>query len=98
MTLTDQCQPLIKVGGKDILYRKKAIQSIQDLFNKFNLVDVWRFQHPDEARFSWADSVGKIKQLLCRVIKIGMNAYYDSNHSPVTISTDLFTDTVAILN
>ena len=53
-----------KVGGKDILHRKKAIQSIQDLCNNFDLVDVWRFQHPDEARFSLANSSGKIK---CRL-------------------------------
>jgi len=95
-TLTVQCQPSIKVGGKDILHRKKAIQSIQDLCNNFNLVDAWRFQHPDEASFSWSNSLGKIKcrldfwlilkQLLCRVIKIGINGHYDSNHCPVAIS------------
>ena len=95
-TLTAQCQPLIRWVAKTFSIGKKAIQSTQDLCNNFDLVDVWRFQHPDEARFSWANSSGKIKcrldfwliskQLLCCVIKTNINAYYDSDHSPVTIS------------
>ena len=84
-----------KVGGKDVLHMKKVIQAIQDFCNNFDLFDAWRTQHPDETRFSWANCSGKIKcrldfwliseELLNRVTKTDINAYYDSDHSPVTI-------------
>lgn len=84
-----------KVGGKDVLHKKKVIQAIQDFCNNFDLVDAWRTQHPDETHFSWANCSGKIKcrldfwliwkELLNRVTKTDINAYYDSDHSPVTI-------------
>ena len=85
-----------KVGCKDILHKKNVIHAIQQLCNNFDLVDGWRIQHPDKTRFSWANCSGKIKcrldfwliskQLLNCVIKTDINAYYDSDHSTVTIS------------
>ena len=53
-----------KVGGRDILHKKRTIQAIQELCNSFDLVDVWRTQHPNKKRYSWANGSGKIK---CRL-------------------------------
>ena len=85
-----------KVGGRDILHKKRTIQAIQELCNSFDLVYVWRTQHPNKKRYSWANGSGKTKcrldfwliskQLLTRVTETDISAYYDSDHSPVTIS------------
>ena len=85
-----------KVGGRDILRKKRTIQAIQDFCNSFDLVDVWGTQHPHKKRYSWENGSGKIKcrldfwliskQLLTRVTETDISAYYDSDHSPVTIS------------
>lgn len=84
-----------KVGGKDVLHKKKVIQAIQDFCNNVDLVDDWRTQHPNETHFSWENCLGKIKcgldswliskQLFNRVTKTDINDYYDTDHSPVTI-------------
>ena len=50
-----------KVGGRDILHKKRTIQAIRELCNSFDLVDVWRTQHPNKKRYSWANGSGKIK-------------------------------------
>ena len=50
-----------KVGGRDILHKERTIQAIQELCNNFDLVDVWRTQHPNKKRYSWANGSGKIK-------------------------------------
>ena len=34
-----------KVGGRDIIHEKRTIQTIQELCNSLDLVDVWRAQH-----------------------------------------------------
>ena len=39
-----------KVGGRDILHKKRTIQAIRELCNSFDLVDVWRTQHPNKKR------------------------------------------------
>ena len=74
---------------------KRTIQAIQELCNSFDLVDVWRTQHPNKKRYSWANGSRKIKcrlyfwliskQLLTRVTETDISAYYDSDHSPVII-------------
>ena len=84
-----------KFGGKDIQSKKSVIQSINELRNNFDLVDSWREQHPHYMQLTWRNSSGKIKcrldfwliskHLLCRVTKTDISAYYDSDHSPVTI-------------
>ena len=76
--------------------KKAAIRSIEELWNNYSLVDSWREPHPHETRFTWRNSSGKIKcrldfwliskRLLSRVAKTGICIYYDSDHSPVTIS------------
>ena len=85
-----------KFGGKDVQAKKVVIRSIEELCNNYSLVDSWREQHPHETRFTWRNSSGKIKcrldfwliskRLLFRVTKTDICAYYDSDHSPVTIS------------
>ena len=87
---------LDKFSGKDVQAKKAVIWSIEELCNKFSLVDPWREQHPHETRFTWRNSSGKMKlrldfwliskRLLSRVAKTGICIYYDSDHSPVTIS------------
>ena len=42
-----------KIGGKDISSRKNAIKSIVEMSNNLNLVDIWRFQHPTNSRFTY---------------------------------------------
>ena len=42
-----------KVGGRDILHKKRTIRAIQELCNSFDLVDAWRTQHPNKKRYSW---------------------------------------------
>ncbi|CAH3155364.1 unnamed protein product [Porites lobata] len=44
--------------------KKRTIQAIGELCNRFDLVDVWRTQHPNKKRYSWANDLGKIK---CRL-------------------------------
>lgn len=85
-----------KFGGKDVQSKKAVIRSVEELCNNYGLVDSWREQHPHETRFTWRNSSGKIKcrldfwliskRLLSRVTKTDICAYYDSDHSPVTIS------------
>ena len=85
-----------KFGGKDVQSKKAVIRSIEELCDNYGLVDSWRDQHPHETRFTWRNSSGKIKcrlnlwliskRLLSRVTKTDICAYYDSDHSPVTIS------------
>ena len=53
-----------KVGGRDILHKKRTIQAIQELCISFDLVDVWRTQHQNKKRYSWANGSEKIK---CRL-------------------------------
>ena len=43
-----------KVGGRDIPHKKRTIQAIRELCNSFDLVDVWRTQHPNKKCYSWA--------------------------------------------
>ena len=50
-----------KIGGKDVRSRKNAIQSMVKMCNNLNLVDIWRLQHPNDARFTWQNSSGKIR-------------------------------------
>ena len=70
----------------------KTIQAIRELCNSFDLVDVWRTQHPNKKCYSWAKIKCRpdfwliSKQLLTRVAETDISAYYDSHHSPVTIS------------
>ena len=85
-----------KFGGKDIQLKKNVIHSVEALCNNYDLVDSWREQHPHEMQFTWRNSSGKIKcrldfwliskRLLSRVTKTDICAYYESDHSPVTIS------------
>ena len=75
-----------KIGGRDILYKKRTIQAIQELCNSFDLVDVWRTQHLNK-KHSWANGSGKIKcrpdfwliskQLLTRITETYISAYHD---------------------
>ena len=84
-----------KFGGKEVQLKKNVIHS-EALCNNYDLVDSWREQHPHEMQFTWRNSSGKIKcrldfwliskRLLSRVAKTDICAYYDSDHSPVTIS------------
>ena len=86
---------LIKSEAKTFSIGKEQSNRSKILCINFDLVDAWRFQHHNEKRFSWANSSGKIKcwldfwliskQLLCRVIKTGNNAYCDADQSPVTM-------------
>ncbi len=65
---------------------------MEELCSNYDLVDSWRKQHPH----AWENCSGKIrcrldfwvisKQLLARVSKTDIGAYYDSDHSPVIIS------------
>ena len=41
-----------KKGGKDISSRKNVIQSIVEMSNNLNLVDIWRLQHLSDERFT----------------------------------------------
>ena len=76
--------------------KKIVIHSVEALCNNYDLVDSWREQHPHEMQFTWRNSSGKIKRrldfwliskrLLSRVTKTDICAYYDLDHSPVTIS------------
>ena len=82
-----------KKGGKDISSRKNAIQSIVEMSNNLNLVDIWRLQHLSLERFTWQNSSGKIrcrldywlisKHLIPRTSKTVVKSYYDSDHSPI---------------
>ena len=77
----------ILLGGRDILYKKRTIQAIQELCNSFDLVDVWRTQHLNKKHYSWANGSGKIKcrpdfwliskQLLTRITETYISAYND---------------------
>ena len=79
--------------------RKGPSKTIQELCNSFDLVDVWRTQHLNKRRYSWANGSGKIKcrldfwliskQLLTRVTEADISAYHDSDHSPVTCTISL---------
>ena len=87
-----------KFGGKDVQFKKNVIHSVEALCNNYDLVDSWHEQHPHEMQFTWRKSSGKIKcigcmdfwliskRLLSRATKTDICAYYDSDHSPVTIS------------
>lgn len=82
-----------KKGGKDISSRKNVIQSIVEMSNNLNLVDIWRLQHLSHERFTWQNSSGKIrcrldywlisKHLIPHTSKTDVNSYYDSDHSPI---------------
>ena len=92
-------RPTVKVenidrrGGKDISSRKNAIQSILEMSNHLNLVDIWRLQHLSLERFTWQNSSGKTrcrldywlisKHLISRTSKTDVKSYYDSDHSPI---------------
>jgi len=81
------------IGGKDIICRKNVIQSIVQMNNNLNLVDIWRLQHPSDARFTWQNSSGKIsgrfdywlilRDLIPRTRKTDVKSYCDSDHSPI---------------
>ena len=87
---------LDKFGGKDVQAKKNVISSVEELCNNYDLVDSWRKQHPYDTRYTWKNCWGKIKcrldfwliskQLLGRISKTEIGAYYDSDHSPVSIS------------
>ena len=82
-----------KKGGKDINSRKNAIQSIVEMNNNLNLVDIWRLHHPSHERFTWQNSSGKIrcrldywlisKHLIPRTSNTDVKSYYESDHSPI---------------
>ena len=81
-----------KKGGKDISSRKNVIQSIVEMTNNLNLVDIWRLQHLSHERFTWQNSSGKIrcrldywlisKHLIPHTSKTDVKSY-DSDHSPI---------------
>ena len=50
-----------KLGGQDVLFKKTVINAMQKLCNNSDLIDAWRQQHPQETRFTWSKSAGKIK-------------------------------------
>ena len=85
-----------KKGGKDISSRKNVIQSIVEMSNNLNLVDIWRLQNLSDERFTWQNSSGKIrcrldywlisKHLILRTSKTDVKSYYYySDHSPIFV-------------
>ena len=82
-----------KKGGRDISSRENSIQSIVEMNNNLNLVDIWRLHHPSHERFTWQNSSGKIrcrldywlisKRLIPRTSNTDVKSYYDSDHSPI---------------
>ena len=84
-----------KTGGKDINDRRNVIDSINDLRNNLNLVDIWRLHHPTSQCFTWRNSSGKIqcrldywlvtKHLVSLASKTEIKAYHDSDHSPIYV-------------
>ena len=87
--------PIAKKGGKDISSRKNVIQSIVEMSNNLNLVDIWRLLHLSDERFTWQNSSGKIrcrldywlisKHLIPRTSKTDVKSYYYSDHSPIFV-------------
>ena len=83
-----------KKGGKDISSRKNVIQSIVEMSSNLDLVDIWRLQHHSHERFTWQNSLGKIRcrpdywlisrHMIPRTSKTDVKSYYDSaDHSPI---------------
>ena len=55
-----------KVDGRDKLHKKKDHLNNQELCNSFDFVDVWRTQHLNKRRYSWANGSGKIRAIYTR--------------------------------
>ena len=88
--------PEDKRGGRPTKQKKQVIESIHDLCNSFNLVDLRRKLHPNESHFTWQSNSSAIqcrldywlvsKQLLaqvkeCSIIPIPVSF---SDHSAVS--------------
>jgi len=56
--------PACASAAERMYINRKEIQSIVEMSNNLNLVDIWRVQHPSDARFTWRNSSGKIR---CRL-------------------------------
>ena len=83
-----------KKGGKSAA-GKNAIQSIVEMSNNFNLVDIWRLQHLSHEGHTWQNCLGKIrrrldfwlisKHLISRTSKTDVTYNYDSDHRPIYV-------------
>ena len=95
--------PEDKQGGRPTEQKQQLIDSIFNLCNSFNLVDLWRKLYPNESLFTWHQNASAIqcrldywlvsKNLLTRVKECIITPVSFSDHSAVSfnIQSDNFT-------
>ena len=88
--------PEDKQGGRPTEQKKQLIDSILNLCNSFNLVDLWRKLHPNESLFTWHQNASAIqcrldywlvsKHLLTQVKECTITPVSFSDHSAVSFN------------
>ena len=88
--------PQDKFGGATIERKNNVISEITKLCDLLKLQDVWRYQHPDQAQFTWRDKAFKVqcrldywlvyKQLSQIVINTEIKTSTLTDHSAITLT------------
>ena len=88
--------PEDKQGGRPTEQKQQLIDSILNLCNSFNLVDLWRKLHPNESLFTWHQNSSAIrcwldywlvsKHLLPQVKECNITPVSFSDHSAVSFN------------
>ena len=88
--------PQDKLGGAAVGRKNNVISEINKLCDLLKLQDVWRYQHPDQAQFTWRDKAFKVqcrldywlvyKQLSHIVINTKMKSSTLTDHSAITLT------------
>ena len=88
--------PQNKLGGAAVGRKNNVISEINKLCDLLKLQDVWRYQHPDQAQFTWHDKALKVqcrldywlvyKQLSHIVINTEMKSSILTDHSAITLT------------
>ena len=88
--------PQDKLGGAAVGRENNVISEINKLCDLLKLQDVWRYQHPDQAQFTWRDKAFKVqcrldywlvyKQLLHIVTNTEMKSFTLTDHSAITLT------------